>query len=479
MIRRTRLFGVLASLWILGAACGTSTISNRISLRPVEGVTASGGGEVSQAVLVGGGGRDVVSLADCAADGSLTIIGETHKSFGESTDILAVHLSAGRQVEWAKTLGGRNKEQVVRVRRSADGGYLVIAVTQSLFRTPMPVQGPQRLLIVKLSGAGVPEWSALLKDDKADVIQGLLDAVPTGDGGYVLAGAALSGSKHDHREPTVVKVDQRGQPVWSRGYLLEYPGLADAVAVLADGDLVVAGSVERPDGTGSAKLAMLLLRLSPDGTVRWGRIAWAEGNSMAPRQIRPVGDGFVVVGGVGGGGSIDIMAMQVSGSGALIWSRRYGDPETKRADPLAMAVSGDGDIVIAGSSGARREQRGGDQRVLSGVVLVLDPHGDLKRSSTIGGQRAEEIRSAQPLDGGRLCVALNTEGFGATFSDILTATWTPPALPVAQRFLAVQLDVQTAVVDVPSEPLLYRHEELPVEFLNEHALELPVPAPAR
>jgi hypothetical protein len=279
------------------------------------------------------------------------------------------------------------------------------------------------------------------------------------------------------REPAMVKLDARGDAVWSRRLPLGAPGWAEAVAVLPGGDLVVAGAVDRPDGPDGSALGLFVVRVAPDGTPRWARKVSSAGRSIAPGQVAATGDGFVVVGQAGGGGAVDLVALRFSDGGTLAWARRYADPETKSAIPLALAVDASGDLVFAGSTG--------DAAARKGLVLFAGREGALKSSSILGGDRASRVRSVQPLGEG-LCVALTEEGPAngsasiaspRAGTSILTATWTPPAEVRASRCQATPLEVRVSEVELRAEPLPYQHQPLPAGNLIERALDLRRPLP--
>jgi hypothetical protein len=335
---------------------------------------------------------------------------------------------------------------------------------------PFPTRGRPIPLAVKLSAAAVPEWSVLVGRTDQHAIYGLMDFALVEDGGAVFVGGLVQAPEFKKREPAVLKLDARGEAVWSRRLLLGSPGWVEAVAALPGGDLVLAGAVDRPEGPDGPTLGLFVAVVAPDGTPRWARKVSLKGHAMAPKRVEATGDGFVVLGSTGGGGAVDLVALSFSQSGTLAWARRYADPETKRADPQALAVATAGDLVFAGSTG--------EALARAGVVLVAGRDGELKSSGTLSGDRATRVTSVQPHGEGRLCVALTEEGPEKRSANILTATWTPPVEAKALRFEATPLEVRVSEFELRAEPLPYTHQPLPAGNLVERALPVPASLPA-
>lgn len=408
----------------------------------------------------------------------MVILGETHKSFGESTDVLAAGTSPEGTIAWARTLGGASREHVTSVVRTVEGGYLLAATTRSLFYTPVPGEKPERPLIVKLSSTAVPEWSVLL-EDAPDGRIGSLKCAQTPDGGFACAGAAQHGVQDPRLVFVVVKLDASGRAVWSYRYPVGRHGWANTIVALPGGDLVVAGGTSSDP---SSPDAGVVLELSPEGVPVWARIFRAEGRRLAFLRVARTREGLVLSGMVDRGQGHAILGAALTENGAPFWSRVYEPTGAEvEALPFALAAPPTGGMVIAGAFGTRK--RAIDEQGFRAVFLNVDPGGDLKRSTTVvGGDRNEEVAALQFLDDGRLCLGLNTENFGAIQGSILLAQWAPAAGPSSAPgpFRATGLDVKSSSLDLEREPLAYRHEDLPVKLLRVQALRVrSVGAPSR
>lgn len=449
----------LLPTWLLCSACATGGFA----ASPAVALKASAGGELSQATRIGGRGTDTAVLADCAPDGSLTVLGDTYRSVGDDFELLAVRLAPDRRLEWVKALGRGNKEQMVSALRAADGGFLIAGGSTSLVMNPFPTMSRAVPLVVKLNAAAVPEWAALVGRTEWAAITALVGLVSTEDGGAVLVGRLVRAPSFAEMEPALLKLDAHGLPVWSHSLPLGTPGLADAVAALPGGDLVVAGSVERPEGVAGPKLGIFVARLTPDGTPRWARKLSVGRKVIAARQVMATGDGFVVLADAGGHGT-GIAALRFSGSGLLEWSRLYTDAESNRLASLALAVDGSGDIVLAGSTGAADGLRG--------AVLLVGPDGALKASSSVVTDGPVEVVSVKPLTGGRICLALNAKNRGG---GMLTAFWKPVSPAGASRFHGAPLEVNHSEFELRAVQFQYRHVPLPDGTLQLRSLELPGP----
>jgi Tol biopolymer transport system component len=104
--------------------------------------------------------------------------------------------------------------------------------------------------------AGDPVWAAL-------------DAVQTGDGGYLLVGATNYSHRNTRREDVyLVKTDPAGEIVWAKAYGGDDFDRGNAVIQASDGGFVVLGDTE---SCGAGHWDMLLLKVDADGNELWSK----------------------------------------------------------------------------------------------------------------------------------------------------------------------------------------------------------------
>ena len=98
-------------------------------------------------------------------------------------DFFLVKFDSFGAVEWAKTISGANDDLGYSVVQTTDGGYAVAGETNSFGA------GDYDLFLVKFSSSGAVEWAKTVGGTDRDVGKSV---VQTSDGGYVVAGYTAS-----------------------------------------------------------------------------------------------------------------------------------------------------------------------------------------------------------------------------------------------------------------------------------------------
>jgi len=154
------------------------------------------------------GGKDVdggLSLIQ-TSDGSYAITGATN-SFGEASgDVYVVKLDANGNLQWTKTIGGPEIETGSSLIQTSDGGYAIAGHTKSFGA------GDWDVYVVKLDANGNLQWTKTIGGPKDDEGNSLIQ---TSDGGYVIAGYTKSFGAGDW-DVYVVKLDANGNLQWTK-----------------------------------------------------------------------------------------------------------------------------------------------------------------------------------------------------------------------------------------------------------------------
>jgi hypothetical protein len=140
------------------------------------------------------------------SDGGYAIAGHT-KSFGAGlSDAYLVKLDANGNLQWTKTIGGKDFEDGYSLIQTSDGGYAIAGDTKSFGA------GLSDAYLVKLDANGNLQWTTTIggKDfeDGYSLIQ-------TSDGGYAIAGYTQSFGAGG-ADVYVVKLDAKGNLQWTK-----------------------------------------------------------------------------------------------------------------------------------------------------------------------------------------------------------------------------------------------------------------------
>jgi hypothetical protein len=155
------------------------------------------------------------------SDGGYIVVGATSFGLGFlgggwAYDFWVLKLDSQGNIQWQKTYGGWSYDDVVRVRQTSDGGYILGGFTQSFG------SGPQDMLVIKLDSQGNIQW-AKTYGGMGYELGGYI--IQTQDGGYIVSGSTTSFGAGGW-DLLVLKLDPNGNIQWAKTYggsANEYP----------------------------------------------------------------------------------------------------------------------------------------------------------------------------------------------------------------------------------------------------------------
>jgi hypothetical protein len=180
---------------------------------------------------IGGKKEDVGASLIQTSDGGYAIAGFT-SSFGAGEwDIYVVKLDANGNLQWTKTIGGPASEDGYSLIQTSDGGYAIAGYTKSFGA------GKEDIYVVKLDANGNLQWTKTIggKNDDAG-----LSLIQTSDGGYAITGLTNSFSAGGH-DVYVVKLDANGNLQWTK--TIGGPASEEGYSLIqtSDGGYAIAG----------------------------------------------------------------------------------------------------------------------------------------------------------------------------------------------------------------------------------------------
>ena len=207
----------------------------------------------------------------------------------------------------------------------------------------------------------------------------------------------------------VARLDRDGNVKWQKTYGGSDDDEAYAVALASNGDVIVAGYT---DSFGAGGKDTWVLRLDSEGNVKWqktyGGKYWDEAHAVA---LAPNGD--VIVAGWTrsfGAGKRDVWVLRLDANGNVKWQKTYGGSDWDVAN--AVAIAPNGDVIVAGYT----DSFGAGGR--DAWVLRLDGEGNVKWQKTYGGSDWDEADAVALAPNGDVIVAGWTDSFGAGKSDV-------------------------------------------------------------
>jgi len=226
--------------------------------------------------------------------------------------------------------------------------------------------------VLRFDGNGTLKWQKTYGSSEWD--EAIATAVaPNGDA--IVAGytASFGGEVH---HAWLLRLGPDGNVRWQRMYGNEYTHIASAVAVAPDGDIVIAGYTNAPTHGGPGDV--WVARLDPDGNIRWqityGRKYEEDASAVA---IAPNGDAVVVGLVETDTGDHDLLVLRLDSEGNLRWARPYGGDDIDEG--LSVTTTPDDEILVGGVTESFRD---GD--LDEALVLKLDGNGSVEWAKTFG-----------------------------------------------------------------------------------------------
>jgi hypothetical protein len=434
-------------------------------------------GDIKQAITFGGLGFDAPLTFRqgmvATTDGGYIFTGQTNSNNngdltgltynGGPYDVVVVKLDCGFNVQWKKTFGGSGNDVGYAVIQTADGGYMVTAITFSAVSGDVTVaKGGQDAWLIKLDANGNKQWQKSYGGSGGEAIDAI---VQTPGGDYIgvgwtastdgdLAGVASKGLN----DMWMLKIAGDGTILAQRR-----AGGSSAseeafyVSKTNDGNYIMSGFSNSTDGD------IIINKGFNDGYLEkfdinlnkiWAKTYGGSGNEQF-YMVKPTADGGYVVGthssstasgdftGINNGQN-DIWIVKVAGDGAVLWNRNYGGPSSEQGH--SIEVLPDGGFALSGVTFGNGGDVTGFKGILDSWLLRLDENGNLVWQKTYGGTQNDFGNVVVKNSTGELVVLGRTQSVdgdisgltnngGADFwlkriadcSSFVTATVTPAA----------------------------------------------------
>jgi hypothetical protein len=251
------------------------------------------------------------------ANGDMIVVGSATEQGQNGTKGWAARIAADGRVLWNKLFGKGVDESLQSVAMLPDGGIIAVG----WLNVERPAGDDRNLWILALDGEGNVRWEKKDLGDEADE-KGKSVLVAEGGDIFVLAEAS--------RVPASPAAAPRPAP---------RPGVALGPE---------AEAVNKP----------WLLRLAPDGSVRWDK-RYSGGKDDASDSLDalvPAGDGGFFMSGSTeskGAGRKDAWLVRIDAEGAVLWDQRYGDQFDDEF--TALTALPDGGVLTGGSTALKVE----------------------------------------------------------------------------------------------------------------------------
>jgi hypothetical protein len=219
-------------------------------------------GEFDWQKSFGGLGQDMLQSVLLTNDGGFLLAGSSESEEGldkkdksrGKTDFWIIKLNAKGGEEWQKTIGGLGQDELARVTRTKDGGFVLAGSSdsgQSGEKTSKNYGGMD-YWILKISGKGEIIWQNTFGGIYNDALRSI---VMTEDDGFLLGGSSNSTDSGTKTQKSLgksdywlVKIDKEGNEQWQK--TIGGPGddQLNTICTTADGNYILGGNSNSGSG---------------------------------------------------------------------------------------------------------------------------------------------------------------------------------------------------------------------------------------
>jgi len=253
-------------------------------------------GNLQWTKTIGGPASEAGSSLIQTADGGYAIAGYT-TSFGAGlSDAYLVKLDANGNLQWTKTIGGKDFEDGYSLIQTSDGGYVIAGYTRSFGA------GGADVYVVKLDANGNLQWTKTIGGPESEEGNSIIQ---TSDGGYAIAGFTYSFGA-GKTDVYVVKLDAKGNLQWTKTIGGPKSELGLSLIQTSDGGYAIAGHTE---SFGAGETDVYVVKLDKNGNA-----------CCAVSQTSRVGSGGRLgsaTPSIGGGGKLTSPTPTTSSGGTL------------------------------------------------------------------------------------------------------------------------------------------------------------------
>jgi hypothetical protein len=394
-------------------------------------------GNTSIKKFFGGTGNDIGNYVALTQDGGYIIAGSSTSSntgtltgitSNGGTDGYVLKINGSGIIQWQKLLGGSAADNILNIKKTADGGYIATGYSSSSNTgtlTGITSNGGQDVWVIKLDVNGNTQWQKLLGGSSSESGYSIQQ---TTDNGFIIAGWSQSSNTGTLTGITsnggvdfyIIKLDVNGNLLWQKllgGTLVDY---GRSVEQTADGGLIVAGySSSSNTGTliGFTSNGLndgWILKLDGSGNVQWQKLLGGSADEDIYSIVQTIDGGYIFTGsssssntgtlsGIVSNGSVDVWVAKMNSAGTVQWQKLFGSFTGEAS--YSINQTDEGGYILAGTT---NYNGGGAAGTLNAVgnggtdcwIIKLDAAGVIEWQRLIGGSATDICYSIrQTVDG--------------------------------------------------------------------------------
>lgn len=310
-------------------------------------VRTTGNGDVIWSKAIGGQGQESATGVAQLNTGEFMICGRTNFNSHGLFDFLMVKVNADGDTMWTKIIGGSENEEAYSIQNTSDGGFIIAGYTESY------PAGSKNCYLVKTDEFGDTTWTRSYGGVNDDYLHAVKQ---TADGGFIMTGVTNSiGVSTENMY--VIRTNSIGDTLWTRSYgQIGRWSWGHDIIETADGGFAITGLIRTASPNGGSDL--YLVKIDALGSVEWehefkiepsntsytssighsliqmsdGGFAiagrWFNASTFEVLLIKTEADGSVGIGEISNATTIDFFPNPFSESSTLKFNNPTGEPFT-------------------------------------------------------------------------------------------------------------------------------------------------------
>ena len=232
-------------------------------------------------------------------------------------DYWIVKLKEDGAIEWQKTIGGAYVDELKSIEATKDGGYILGGYSNS----PISGEKTENNIgigdywVVKIDKIGTIEWQKTIGGDQDD---NLFVLTQTNDGGFIAGGNSNSGATDSKTKTNangtdfwVIKMNSLGNILWQETYNYGKVDILTSIVENDDGTFLIGGYAQseiplNPKGGIAGKLKgsadqegindYIALKINAQGEEMWTKTVGSKGDEVLEKLIETRDGGYLLAG---------------------------------------------------------------------------------------------------------------------------------------------------------------------------------------
>ncbi len=244
------------------------------------------------------------------------------------------------------------------------------------------------------------------------------DVQTTNDGGYVLAGGAISNDgdvsgNHGNEDCWVLKTDPKGAIQWQKslgGTNIDY---IKSIAQTKDSGYIIAASSRSNNGDITSNFGASdywVVKLNKLGVIQWQKTFGGGLSDNISAIIEVASGGYIVAGsGAGGGmiignhGNLDYWILKLDDSGGVQWQQSYGG--SKHDHLQRIKATKDGGYIMVGATLSANGDVSQNHGSYDYWLLKIDGEGKIQWQKSYGGTGVDWAYDVRQVPSGGFIIA--------------------------------------------------------------------------